>query len=215
MQQRTAPNISIRALVIACQIALALAALYLMGLPAVWLIPIATVAALFRAVRFMGSTARESATGSRGPPADVKGTYKPSQTRDEPIMAIETPENQSQRLRVKTQDEQAVFEVLQKIIADYGCDVLDNSGRCERLIRERCEALTARTGIATRREATVLVTALNEGLPQRLAASGRTFNRLAISNHAAVLSETSGLDPAAAHFAVEGWATALGLHYEG
>jgi len=69
-----------------------------------------------------------------------------------------------------------VFGVVQKIIVEYGYEVLDNSSQCERLIRERCDALTSRTGIATRREATDLATALNEGLPKRLAASDRMLN---------------------------------------
>lgn len=108
--------------------------------------------------------------------------------------------------------EKAALKVLQKIIADYGRQVLDDPTQCERLIRERCEAATSTAGVATRREATVLVTALNEDLPRRLATGDSKLSHVAVRNHAAALSESSGLNPAAAHFAVESWAAALGLH---
>lgn len=211
MQQRTAPNISIRALVIACEIALALGALYLMGLPAVWLVVIGAGAALFRTLRFMGALTKRSASKNGEPPAVLKQPDNQRQIGDETIIAVRTPQNKLRRIEAKTPGEQAVFGVLQKIIVEYGPEVLENSSQCERLIRERCDALTSRTGIATRREATVLVTALNEGLPQRLAASDSMLNGVAISSHATMLSDASGLDPAAAFFAVDSWAAALDL----
>jgi len=81
------------------------------------------------------------------------------------IIPPNTPENQVEPAKLiepikpECPGEQAAGKVLQEIIADYGRQVLDDPTQCDRLIRERCEAVTSSTGVTTRREATVLVTA--------------------------------------------------------
>jgi len=107
--------------------------------------------------------------------------------------------------------EQAVIEVLKKIVSDYQQEVASNHTQCERLIRERCNDAARRTGVETRREAAVLVAALQEDLPQRLRShAGADISQTAMRNYAIELSRATGLDEPAAHFAVEAWTTALG-----
>jgi hypothetical protein len=144
---------------------------------------------------------RDEAAGIENEPAILATT---AQKQVEPAKLIEP-------IKSECPGEQAARKALQKIIADYGRDVLDDPTQCERLIRERCEAVTSSTGVPTRKEASVLVTALREDLPRRLAANGSTLSPVAVLNHAAALSQAVGLDSAAAHFAVEGWAAALSV----
>jgi hypothetical protein len=107
--------------------------------------------------------------------------------------------------------EQAVIEILEKIVADYQQEVVSNHSQCERLIRERCNDAARRSGLEIRREAAALVAALQEDLPQRLRShAGTDLTPTAMRNFAAELSRSTGLDEQAAHFAVEAWATALG-----
>jgi hypothetical protein len=107
--------------------------------------------------------------------------------------------------------EQAVIEILKKIVLDHQPEVVSNHTQCERLIRERCSDVARRGGLDTRREAAVLVAALQQDLPQRLRShAGTDISPTAMRNHATELSRTAGLDEQAAYFAVEAWAIALG-----
>lgn len=155
---------------------------------------------------------------SAGKPQNLLKRDEAAGIENEPAILANAPEQQVEPAKliepIKSEcpGEQAASKVLQKIITDYGRDVLDDPTQCERLIRERCEAVTSSTGVPTRKEATVLVTALKEDLPRHLAANDSTLSTVAVLNYAAALSQAAGLDPASAHFAVEGWAAALGLH---
>jgi hypothetical protein len=97
---------------------------------------------------------------------------------------------------------QRAAEKLKKIIADYGQEVIANRTQCKNIFNDR---------LAAKREANVLLAALEENVPQRLLAHPDTIvTETALGNFADELSQTTGLDEAAARWAVETWATALG-----
>jgi hypothetical protein len=160
-----------------------------------------------RAARVVNPSVRPPAHNPLHKPAEAVEPPKKDE-RAEPAQA-------AKRAKPLPPGEQAALAQLQKIITDYGRDVLGNSTQCERLVRERCEAAAAKIGVSTRREANVLLAALHEGLPDRLAKGGGALSRTAVLNHAAALSQAAGLDQGSARFAVEAWATALGVRCEG
>jgi hypothetical protein len=153
--------------------------------------------------------------GGKGPQRVAK-PRKPDQRGPEaPKIQVETrradPPMAAGATSSKRPAEQAVIDILKKIIADYQHEVVGNQTQCERLIRERCNDVARRSGLETRREAAALVAALQEDLPQRLRShAGTDISQTAMRNYTTELSRATGLDESAARFAVEAWATALG-----
>jgi hypothetical protein len=99
---------------------------------------------------------------------------------------------------------QIAAEKLKKIVAEYGNELIANRTQCKNIFNDRL--------MGTKREANVLLAALEENVPQRLLVHpDAVLTERALRNFADGLSQTMGLDEAAARWAVETWATALGV----
>ena len=93
---------------------------------------------------------------------------------------------------------------LREIVARHGRTVVHNARRCEGLLKDY--------SAQHRREVSVLVSALEEHVPQdMLAAPGGTPRRVLLARLARRLSDNSALSEPAAAWAVNTWALALGL----
>src|SRR5215510_13255519 len=92
---------------------------------------------------------------------------------------------------------------LRELITTYGHTVLDDPGRCEGLLRDVCGQY--------RREITVLVSALKEGVgTELLTASEGVPIEVLLARQTQRLQDDLGLTADAGRWAVESWALALG-----
>ncbi len=94
-------------------------------------------------------------------------------------------------------------QVLRSIVAKHGNDVCSDRRRCTALLKDAC-------GAAYSRELNVLLSALNEGLPEELLqVSIGSPAPVWVARLAARLVDNLGLTDEAARWAVESWAIAL------
>jgi hypothetical protein len=95
-------------------------------------------------------------------------------------------------------------QMLRRILAKHGKDVCADARRCEALLNDLCGAY--------RREINVLVNAIEEGVPLDLLAGVSSMpGGLLIARLEKRLEDQTGLTAAAARWAVESWALALGV----
>jgi len=97
-----------------------------------------------------------------------------------------------------------VIKALQEIVSSYGPSICDNAGRCKALLMDLCPT--------HRLEVNLLVVALQEGVPNRLASSPPGVPLVSLLATLALnVSEGHGLKRELARWAVETWAVALGV----
>ncbi len=90
------------------------------------------------------------------------------------------------------------------IITHYGKSIIDDSRRCEALLRDLCPE--------QRREVNVLVSALKEGIPHDLISMNKSMpEELTLSRLRKRLYDDLGMAEDFAHWAVETWGLALGM----
>jgi len=95
-------------------------------------------------------------------------------------------------------------QTLRRLIAKYGHNLCSDAGRCEGLLRDLCGA--------HRREINILIAALKERIPLDLLAVQTTAPReLLLTRLAKRLEDQSAVTEAAARWAVDSWALALGV----
>jgi hypothetical protein len=92
----------------------------------------------------------------------------------------------------------SVREQLRAIVKEHGSSIGEDVDRCRRLVNEQCDP---------GRDANLLVTALQAGVPRSLLEDSSDSARARLARE---LAEQQGLVPALAAWAVESWALALG-----
>jgi hypothetical protein len=92
----------------------------------------------------------------------------------------------------------SVREQLRAIVKEHGSAIGEDVDRCRRLVNEQCDP---------GRDANLLVTALQAGVPRSLLQDSSDAARARLARE---LAEKQGLVPALAAWAVESWALALG-----
>ncbi len=93
---------------------------------------------------------------------------------------------------------------LAEMIAKYGRDLADDPMRCQGLLRDLCPS-------ECKLEINLLVSALREGVPTDLLASSATPKEVRFALLRKRLQENLGLADESARWAVESWATAMGI----
>ena len=100
--------------------------------------------------------------------------------------------------------DQSVSDALRDLIAKHGRALLDDPRRCEALLRDHCPD--------ARREITVLMGALKEGVPQRLLGlPPASLSEATVTGYAARLSEELAMAEQAARWSIMTWAGAFRL----
>jgi hypothetical protein len=100
--------------------------------------------------------------------------------------------------------DESVPEALRDLIGRHGRALLDDPRRCEALLRDHCPD--------ARREIAVLVSALREGVPQRLLGlPPASLSEATVSGYAARLTEELAMAEEAARWSVMTWAGAFRL----